>query len=99
MTSKPTYNLATFQELYPQHRQIVPGALADALKMGFSSQDIEEVILNLTPSDFYKTMPSEKKPGLWQDVYRPRHFGMTLYVKIQIINSNTCAVLISFKEK
>lgn len=98
---KPTYNLNEFQELFAnlKHRIITKRAFTDALKLGFSSEDIEQVIEELEPEDFYKTMPAEKAPGLWQDVYKPEHLGLSLYVKIQITGNVRTAVLISFKEE
>jgi len=42
-------------------------------------------------------MESEKRPGLWQDVYRPRFAGFALYVKVQLAPA-TGAVVISFKK-
>jgi len=96
---KPTYSLNEFKQLFPKRRVITKQALKDALKLGFSSDDIEQVIDSLEASDFYKTMPAQKVPGLWQDVYKPKHLGISLYVKIQITGLVRTAVLISFKEE
>jgi hypothetical protein len=69
------------------------GALKLALDAGV---DIEACVLALDESDFYKTMPSIKVPGLMQDVYKPTYGGHRLYVKLQIGKSGT-AVVIQFK--
>ena len=53
---------------------------------GISRSDIALEILDLVEDNFYKSMPAEKAPGLFQDVY----------IKIQI---NEFAVIISFKKK
>ena len=77
-------------------RIITLSALTGARELGFDEEDIDEVVIGLTESDFYKTMPAEKLPGLWQDVYRPKHKGQELYVKLQIVGK---AVVISFKRR
>ena len=64
--------------------------------MGMDTADMEACVLGLTINDFYKTMPAEKAPGLFQDVYRPYFLGWEVYVKLQITGE---AVVISFKEK
>ena len=43
-------------------------------------------------------MPSEKRPGLWQDVYRVPDLGMNLYVKFTS-DTVTEFKLLSFKER
>jgi len=96
---RPKYSLPEFQELFAQqHRVVTQQARRDALQLGFGSDDVEQVIAELAPSDFYKTMPAERVPGLWQDVYKPEARGIVLYVKIQIAGPVRTAVLISFKE-
>jgi motility quorum-sensing regulator / GCU-specific mRNA interferase toxin len=96
---RPTYRLTELQALVRQGRFVVTTAAADtASRIGFSRVDIVQTVLQLRRADFYKTMPSEKVPGLWQDVYRPRVSGMELYVKLQVTPS-AVAVVISFKER
>jgi hypothetical protein len=99
MKKIPTYDLAEFKELFPKNSHITVQARKDALKSGFSRGDVEDVIHELDASDFYKSMPAEKVPGLWQDVYKPKHLGITLYVKLQISGAVRTAVVVSFKEE
>ena len=57
---------------------------------------MEECICEiLEERHFYKSMPSEKMPDLWQDVYKVTFLGVPLYVKIQVRGGR--AVLISYK--
>lgn len=74
---------------------ITTSALDAALELGFDEEDIADCIVNhLDETHFYKTMESEKKPGLMQDVYRVSYQEHRLYVKLQV---SLNAVVISFK--
>lgn len=59
------------------------------------------VVAALTLEDFYKTMPSTRNRGLFQDVYRPVvrcplfPLGVRVYCKVQIVRG---LVVISFKK-
>jgi len=71
-------------------------ALDTALEIGLDQDDIYDCVVNhLEETHFYKTMPSERKPGLMQDVYYSTYQGCRLYVKLQV---NVKAVVISFKD-
>jgi motility quorum-sensing regulator/GCU-specific mRNA interferase toxin len=95
--ANPTYSLTTIQSLIRSGRyRITLSAKQGAHAMGMDTSDVESCILGLTDRDFYKTMPAEKVPGLFQDVYRPRFLGHEVYLKLQITGE---AVVISFKEK
>ena len=72
-------------------------ARQDALDMGFDSEDVRDCVLALDETHFYKYMPAEKAPGLWQDVYKIGYEGIRVYLKLQI-NFAGNAVIISFKE-
>ena len=63
--------------------------------LGLDRTDIEACVLNLGPTDFYKTMPAQSKIGHMQDVYRPTYEGIDIYLKLQ---HDSKAVIISFKE-
>jgi len=68
--------------------------------LGYMDEEaILDVIEDIQEDDFYKSMPSEKVPSLWQDVYRVTHDGNILYIKLQISANNKKAVIIQFKEK
>lgn len=96
-----TYQLGDVRALIAKSRSIVTEqATLDALALGFDDEDIEHVVcVELETSHFYKTMESEQRPGLWQDVYKLRYRGMPLYVKLQIraTRNGSVAVVISFK--
>lgn len=95
--TRPTYDLTSIQALVRSgHYRITLSAKQGASQLGFITKDIETCILGLTAGDFYKSMPAEKVPGLFQDVYRPTFGGFALYVKLQVTSE---AVVISFKEK
>jgi len=67
-----------------------------ALELGFDGDDVYDCIVNnLEETHFYKTMESEKKVGLMQDVYHITYERQRLYVKLQV---NVDAVVVSFKE-
>ena len=66
--------------------------------MGFLDEDITECIVDfLAPSHFYKTMASEQRTGLMQDVYKITYEGKRVYLKLQISQSGHAAI-VSFKE-
>jgi hypothetical protein len=97
----PTYDLEEVQRLVgqgPISCSVSRVALDAGRLLGFTYAGIIEAVLELRPTDFYKTMPSAQVPGTWQDVYHLRSGGTILYIKLQI-NSNGNAVIIQFKEK
>jgi hypothetical protein len=71
-------------------------ALDTALEIGFDQEDVYDCVVNqIEKTHFYKTMESEKKKGLMQDVYHITYQEQRLYVKLQV---NVQAVIVSFKE-
>ena len=99
---RPTYDLELVQQLIgqgPLSCLITVAAREGARDCGFSEpDDIDEVILALSPANFYKTMEAEKCPGRWQDVYHSEFYGVELYIKLQI-NSAGTAVVVQFKRR
>jgi motility quorum-sensing regulator / GCU-specific mRNA interferase toxin len=95
----PTYALEDIKSSLSDGKYVLTvSGLQGALQMGFEAEDVVDCICEeLGASHFYKTMPSEKVPGLWQDVYRIRFRGQRVYLKVQI-NARGYAVIISFKE-
>lgn len=96
----PTYKLKLLQELLqnPKTRYITYTCLTDASELGFTEANkIVKAVSTLKNSDFYKSMKSKKKPGLWQDVYKKTISVQKLYIKLQL-NKSEKAVVISFKE-
>ena len=70
----------------------------NAALLGFDEGDIVETVLELRPPDFYKSMEAERRPGLWQDVYRASRRGFRLYVKLQL-GFDGYAVVIQFERR
>lgn len=99
----PTYDLSTIKALISQGQYVVTGEALNCLgELGFDRSDVLQCVLGLTAVSFHKTMPAMKVPGLWQDVYRPMHCGIQLYVKLQITQKaggSSLAVVVSFKRK
>lgn len=96
---EPSYDLAEIQAKVAAGFYVVTmSSLEGAGALRFDRKDIEDCIAQLDESDFYKTMPSNQRTGLMQDVYKPAYLGHLLYVKLQL-NSAKRAVIISFKQR
>jgi motility quorum-sensing regulator/GCU-specific mRNA interferase toxin len=97
---RPTHDLQTIKAVFSNTTDLnVTGtALRDAFALGYGRQEIVDVIQTIKPEHFYKTMRSEKNPGLMQDVYRVPDGDLELYVKF---TSDLVAEfkLLSFKER
>ena len=100
MHQGPTYNLETVkQKIGAGFYKITGTAKRTADEIGFNEEDIIHVIQHcLREWDFYKTMASEKMPGLMQDVYKTEYDGLRLYIKMQFGFGNN-VVVISFKRE
>ena|SRR5215218_3292482 len=97
----PTYDLEEVQRLAgqgPISCTVSRTAILAATDLRLAYEHVIEAVLLLKPLDFYKTMQSERIPGLWQDVYRSLYRGLDLYIKLQI-NADGMAVVIQFKER
>ena len=96
----PRHDLKAIKEVFSDTKNlnITGSALRDAAALGYGSEEIVEVIQSMEPGLFYKTMPSEKRPGYWQDVYRVPDGEMELYVKFTS-DTVTEFKLLSFKER
>lgn len=70
-------------------------ALAGGAALGFDFSGIVEVVLALTPSDFYKSMTTHGDHRVWQDVYRPMTAAGEVYLKLTVIDD---VLIVSFKE-
>lgn len=93
----PTYDLNTLQQMIVKSEYLITMSASNgAIEMGMSDSDIVRAVLQLKDSHFYKSMPSDKMPSLWQDVYHLGFCGKMIYIKLQI---SANAVIISFKEK
>jgi motility quorum-sensing regulator/GCU-specific mRNA interferase toxin len=94
-----SYALLLVKELVKEDRYLVTSsAVQSAALMGFLNEDITDCIVNfLEPTHFYKTMASEQRAGMMQDVYKITFEGKRVYLKLQI-NRSGLAVVVSFKE-
>ena len=94
----PAYSLALIKGLMKDGSWYATGSAVDgAGALGFDEEDICECVVNqLDLTHFYKTMDSEKKKGLKQDVYRITYKTKRVYIKLQVCVD---AVVISFKEE
>jgi motility quorum-sensing regulator/GCU-specific mRNA interferase toxin len=70
-------------------------ALMGAIAIGFGFDDIIEVIMALTPTDFYKSMTTHADHRVWQDVYRPTTSAGEVYLKLTVVDD---VLIVSFKE-
>lgn len=101
-----TYSLKEIKELIKADAYVVTGSAADSARADFNFDETQilEVVNALSAQDFYKTMEAEKKPELYQDVYKPilviGRNKIRAYVKVQIvtIRKGEHAVVISFKK-
>ncbi|GGX11983.1 hypothetical protein GCM10007242_17730 [Pigmentiphaga litoralis] len=77
------------------HVRATGSAIFGAAQLGLSLRDIIDVLLGLTPQDFYKSMTTHGDHRIWQDVYRPATAAGIVYLKITVASH---VVVVSFKE-
>lgn len=70
-------------------------ARAGASELGITFSDMLNVVMALTPADFYKSMTTLADHKVWQDVYRPRTQAGNVYLKLTVIDE---VLIVSFKE-
>ena len=96
---KPHYALDTIKAAFADagslNRSFVSKQGADELDMDDSA--VVAVIQGLSQRDFDKSMTSLADHRVWQDVYKPRVGGRTIYVKFTL-DAQQAPLLISFKE-
>ena len=74
-------------------------AVKTADSIGFSETQIIEVLLELGPADFYKSMTSNFNHRIWQDVYKKKCKEINLYIKFKVNETDeNLVVILSFKE-
>jgi len=76
--------------------RVTQSARVTASVIGFDLPGMVEVVLSLSPSDFYKSMTTYSDHTMWQDVYRPNTKVGQVYLKITVIDD---VLIVSFKEK
>lgn len=70
-------------------------ARVGANELGFTLSDMLDVVMALTPADFYKSMTTHADHTVWQDVYRPSTQAGDVYLKLTVIDD---VLIVSFKE-
>ena len=70
-------------------------ARAGANELGLALFEMLDVVMALTPADFYKSMTTHADHTVWQDVYRPNTQVGDMYLKLTVIDD---VLIISFKE-
>jgi motility quorum-sensing regulator/GCU-specific mRNA interferase toxin len=66
-----------------------------ATALGLEFSDMLDVVMALTPADFYKSMTTHADHSVWQDVYRPSTQAGDVYLKLTVIED---VLIVSFKE-
>ncbi|CAK1720136.1 motility quorum-sensing regulator / GCU-specific mRNA interferase toxin [Vibrio crassostreae] len=99
----PSYDLYLIKKTFSKVDKLrfTKSARQGYVELGMDEQDVVDVIKSLQPSDFYKTMPSDKRPDLgYFDVYRTSWCGVDIYTKFQDIGSGFISMyIVSFKRK
>lgn len=64
MSASPSYDLKLIQALVGRGAyHVTHSAMRTAVEVGCDQADMEECVLSLAPSDFYKSMAAEQRPG------------------------------------
>jgi motility quorum-sensing regulator / GCU-specific mRNA interferase toxin len=63
--------------------------------LGLDFSGVMDIVMALTPKDFYKSMTSYDNHRIWQDVYRPATHVGEVYLKLIVTDE---VLIISFKE-
>src|ERR1700679_1692032 len=96
---KPHYDLAAIKAAFANpaslNRTFSSKQGADEVEM--DDAGVVAVIQALSNIDFDKSMTSVSDHRIWQDVYKPKVDGQTLYVKFTL-DARQDLLLISFKE-
>jgi hypothetical protein len=99
---KSTHDLATIQDLVARMQYRIYEDPSEYTVLGFEETDIRDAVAQLTPAHAHKTMPSNKRLGAMQDVYKIRYDGIRLYLKFDLsrdprTNEPRLAIILSFK--
>ncbi|WP_077216993.1 type II toxin-antitoxin system MqsR family toxin [Piscirickettsia litoralis] len=96
-----TYSLESLKTIFnaPDKLVMTNSAIRGQEALGFTDENVVDVIQALTNDDFYKSMaPYTAGFTAWQDVYKSTFKGIDLYIKFQD-NPITGEIILSFKEK
>ena len=96
---KPHYSLKELKKLIADEKtaEITRTSIRNANELGISYTEIIDIVLSLTSDDFYKSMTAYENNKIWQDVYKPHHENLRLYIKLQI-KLDGKGVVIQFKK-
>lgn len=98
---RPHYRLDDIkaQFRYPDGFHVGMRAQEFALvELALDRAGLVELIQEIQPKDFYKSMTSYRDHRIWQDVYHLKHADLVLYVKFSRADDGFY-VLVSMKEK
>ena len=70
-------------------------ARVGANELGLALSNMLDVVMALTPADFYKSMTTHADHRVWQDVYHGQWGDLSLYIKFQRVGEY---FVVSFKE-
>jgi len=70
-------------------------ARVGANELGLAFSEMLDVVMALTPADYYKSMTTRADHTIWQDVYRPSTQAGDVYLKLTVIDD---VLIVSFKE-
>jgi motility quorum-sensing regulator / GCU-specific mRNA interferase toxin len=82
---RPQYNLEAVQKIGadPNSQPFTVTALRGGLALGLKEPDMRRVVAELSPRNFYKSMPTNRDHRFWQDVYHGETpDGIAVYIKI-----------------
>ncbi|PHV09375.1 mRNA interferase MqsR [Janthinobacterium sp. BJB412] len=93
----PYCKLAVVQALVAAGKvRTTHAARAGANALGLAFSEMLEVVMALTPADFYKSMTTHADHTIWQDVYRPGTKAGEVYLKLTVVDG---VLIVSFKER
>lgn len=98
--NKQHHNLSAIKAMIRSGQYSVKrSALDGAADLGFTLDEMRDVVLNLTYDDFDKSMTEYADHRAWQDVYKPwNKIKGRLYVKITVIEK-VKTIIVSFKKE
>jgi hypothetical protein len=99
MRNTPTYKLYELQMLLQNEatRIITASSRKTAVSLGYADgDDMVARVLKLKRNEFFKSMPADVNPGLWQDVYITKDGTTEIYIKLQKSKDDK-GIIISFK--
>ena len=70
-------------------------ALSGGAALGLDFGGMVQVVMNLKPADFHKSMTTHADHRIWQDVYRPITPMGEVYLKLTVVDD---VLIVSFKE-